>query len=146
MNQILWLVTLSSIWFVVLLIIKNLAKIKFCVACVTISSTWLALLFLKSIGISIDPLIIAILMGQSIVGVYYLLDKKLPEIWLVFRWPYLISSTVLVYLIIGSADQIGKIAVLIVGLWLIFAFIFLFRRFPGLKIMADKLVACCRDW
>ena len=64
-----------SISFFLLLGIKSLFKKKLeklCVICASVSLTWIFLLILYFLGKFEDLVVIALLMGGSVVGLYYL--------------------------------------------------------------------------
>ncbi|MBI5065164.1 hypothetical protein HZA97_02905 [Candidatus Woesearchaeota archaeon] len=56
--------------------IEKTAKIKVCAICLAVSLTWISLLTLYFFELFKDKIIIAILMGQSTVGIMYSFDKK----------------------------------------------------------------------
>ncbi|MEX0689815.1 MAG: hypothetical protein WD095_00035, partial [Candidatus Paceibacterota bacterium] len=60
------------------LVLRSLFSVKVCALCASVFATWLFLLGYLYLGNGVDPSIIAILMGGSIVGFMYLLEKKLP--------------------------------------------------------------------
>lgn len=87
--------------------IKKIVGKKICAICVAVSLTWFSLLVLKWLGFKIDPLVIAILMGQSIVGIMYKLEeyfqkKELRKFWLV-RILIIGGGTLLVYWLLNEA-------------------------------------------
>ena len=55
--------------------IYKIAHVKLCAICAAVSLTWIGLLVLKAAGYTVDILLIGILMGQSIVGIMYSLEK-----------------------------------------------------------------------
>lgn len=84
--------------------IKKLIGKKICAICAAVSLTWLSLLILWLAGFNIDPLVIAVLMGQSIVGIMYQTEeyfeqKKLKKFWLV-RILIITLGTLSVYLLL----------------------------------------------
>jgi len=48
---------------------------KICPVCAGSFGTWLWMLIVRSLGYSVDPIILAILMGGSIVGIAYQIEK-----------------------------------------------------------------------
>lgn len=141
-----WLIAFSTGWFLILLLFKSASGWKFCVACVATGSTWMALLIIRAAGVSFDPLFIGILMGESIGGLYYLLEKRLDERWHVFRWPYLITATAAAYLTLGSRESMMQTIAFIALMWLVFGIVYAARTYPTFKKIAERLIACCRDW
>lgn len=81
--------------------IKQLIGRKVCAICAAVSLTWFVLLILKLLGFTIDILVIAVLMGQSIVGLMYKIEeyfkkKALPKFWLI-RILIITGGTLFVY-------------------------------------------------
>lgn len=52
---------------------------KVCPICVGVSGTWLIMLFLRFFGTAIDPVILGILMGGTVVGIAYTCEKRLAK-------------------------------------------------------------------
>ncbi|MBS3149463.1 hypothetical protein J4455_02095 [Candidatus Woesearchaeota archaeon] len=79
--MIFYVITSIFVLFFIFALIKDfiykVTKIKVCAICAAVSLTWIFLIILSLIGYNIDKLIIGILMGQSIVGIMYYLEKKL---------------------------------------------------------------------
>lgn len=101
------LTSITVLYFLLAFLGKTIKKIvgkKICAICTAVSLTWLGLLSLWLIGFNIDPLIIAILMGQSVVGIMYQSEKyfkqkKLKKFWLV-RILIITLGTLFVYLLL----------------------------------------------
>ena len=121
-------------------------RLKFCAVCVTVSLTWLFLLTARLLGYAVNPILIGVLMGESVVGLYYLIEKKAPVAWQIFRWPYIITMTVMVYLIVGVRSGAWQAILLLILMWIIWGSVFALRKFPSIKKITQRLIACCRDW
>mgnify|MGYP003394444353 CR=1 FL=1 len=132
--------------FLLALLVQNFTRLKFCAICVTVSLTWLTLLIAWLLGFFIDPLLIGILMGESVIGLYYLIEKKTEVIWQIFRWPYIITMTSAVYLIVGTRSSVWLSLILLLLVWFVWIAIFVLRKYPAIKKITEKLIACCRDW
>lgn len=130
--------------FAVLLVIKKILRLRLCVICVSIGVTWILLLLGLGSGVFDDPVLVALLMGQSVVGIYYLAERKLPERYLVLRLPALLSLTYIAYGVLRGFDLTA--AAVLVGLWLVGVFVFAYQNSPRLKSVAGHIIACCRDW
>lgn len=146
MITITWFIVLATFWFLFLVLLKSKLSWKFCAVCVAISSIWLALLIMRFAGKTVDPLLIAVLMGESVVGFYYFLEKRVPTAWQIFRWPYLITATIAVYVIIGTRDGIVSVVSWLGLIWVVFGLVYAIRSQPVFKKIAERLIACCRDW
>ena len=76
------------ILFFILLVLKNIFNLKkFCAICISITLVWVLLLISYFLNIFIDKTIIAILMGHTSLGIFYLWEKKTKEKFKVFRLP-----------------------------------------------------------
>ncbi len=129
------------ILFFILLIIKNIFNIKkFCTICLSVTLTWIVLLILYFLGIFVDKIIIAILMGHTSLGLFYILEKKVREEFLIFRLPYLLTSISIIYFILNDFITSGLYVLL--GLWLLFVLIYLFK----FNKLTKKIIKCCEKW
>ena len=82
-------------------LLKRLIGRKICAICVAVSLTWTFLLILKLVGFEIDVLVIAILMGQSVVGLMVELEKEFTKkgwqnFWLI-RILIIVGGTLFTY-------------------------------------------------
>ena len=131
--------------FFILLAIKNLLKWKkFCTLCAAISLTWLILLLLSFTKIFQDKIIIAILMGHTSLGLFYLWEKKVREKFKIFRLPLLLTFIFIIYTILENFEFNSLLFIL--GLWWIFYLIYLFRNNKGFNTFTKKLIECCKNW
>src|SRR3989344_833711 len=73
--------------FAVFLAAKSLLKIKICPLCAGVFITWTALLVMSWLGYAVDRTIVAVLVGESVVGLYHLAEKKFKEEWGLFFSP-----------------------------------------------------------
>lgn len=134
--------------FLVLLIVKTFVKLKFCVLCASISLTWITLLILYWLNLFEDFVLIALLVGNSIVGIYYLVERKTAEKFHIFRLPFFLSLIFVGYILIFT-PVIGRLiptVILLVSLWLIFGFLFLYGHNPKLKSAVSYIINCCKNW
>jgi len=135
-----------AVLFVVLLIIKNITQWKFCVICVSVSVTWMALLVLYWLGMFEQPVIIAVLMGQTIVGLYYFLEKWTSEALHLFRLPLLLTLTLAAFVALDvTADLVYSLS-LLTSIWAVLALLYFYRQSPKTKNVVDRIIACCKDW
>ncbi len=135
-----------TISFLILLGIKQITKMKFCVLCLSVSATWITLLALYWLGLSINPILIAVLIGQSIVGTYYLVEKKVSESMQIFRLPFLLTMTFLAYFFLDVRNGFLGTFIFLGFLWCGFVLLFLYRNNTYTKRFVQKIIACCRDW
>ncbi len=138
-----------TVLFVALLILKDVImknKVKFCVICVAVSLTWITLLALFFLGKFSNTTLIALLMGQSILGIYYLLEKRVKEDLKIFRLPFLLSMIVIGYSLFEVAEDMLKIVTSLLLLWIVFILLYLYRSKPRVNKFVKKIIACCKDW
>lgn len=140
-----WLLLTITLLFFILLAIKSRLTWKICAICSAVSLTWLALLFAYHTDRFDNILLLALLMGQSITGIYYLWEKRTPEDWLIFRLPLLLSLLYLFYVIIDLTLYWQPLALLAV-LWASSYILFLRRTKPSFKQAFEKIIACCSNW
>ncbi len=147
-NPILIILLMIIALFIVLLLIKRILSIKFCVICTSVSITWITLLVLYSLGKFPHPIFIAVLMGQSVVGIYYLLEKRLKEKYHVFRLPFLLSVTAVAYALLQTVkfDELSSIILVLFVLWLISTILYMYRNDKRISKIFKQVIACCRDW
>ena len=64
---------------------NKMFKTNICLICGAVSGTWIWMLVAGASGYSIDPVIPAMLMGGSVVGINYQLEKKIKNReWLIY--------------------------------------------------------------
>ena len=131
--------------FFILLILKNILNFKkLCVLCVSVSLTWIVLLILFLTNIFTDKIIIAILMGHTSLGIFYLWEKNVKEKFKIFRLPLLLTFIFIIYAVLENFEFNSLL--LILGLWIVFSLIYLFRNNKKFSKVAKKLIECCRNW
>lgn len=145
MTPIFWAFASVIILFVLFLIIRSFIGWRFCVLCASVATTWLVLLIAYWLGSWDNFVLLAILMGGSVVGIYYLLERKLPESLHLFRLPFYLTAAFLVFIALGETWD-GAVATLLVVLWLLLGLVYWFRQSPNMKKVAEKIIACCRNW
>jgi len=131
--MMLWVLLAITVLFFVLLRMRE----HVCVLCTAISLTWGTLLVLYWSGVRIDPVLLGILMGQTVLGVYYLIKKKYP----LFQLPALLTLTFVAYVAIVGYDGHGPMLFLVV-LWMLF---FLFTNNTFVNV-AKHIAECCKRW
>ncbi len=146
MNDPVSALSVITVLFVALLITKSLTQWKFCVICVSVSATWLALLALYWLGLFNQPVIIAVLMGQTIVGLYYFLEKRTAEALHIFRLPLLLTLTLAAFVALNVTTDLVYGVSLIALMWIVLSLLYFYRQNPTTKTVVDRIIACCRDW
>lgn len=135
---------LLTLVFVVSLIVRRYTRYKFCSICAAVSLSWIILLTLYKASSYTNGLLIGILIGQSITGLHYWGQKRLPRSLRLFTLPYFLTATAVAYFVISGSfvwPAYGLLTVLWVAAWLIFSY----RNDPGKKAVADAVIDCCED-
>ncbi len=133
------------ILFVSLLGLKKHLPFKLCAICVSISLTWVSLLVLYRLSVFNDPVILALLMGGSVVGIYYAVEKRVPTELTVFRLPFLLSSLLIAYMIITLIINLPAIS-LIATVWIVMIFAYAYRNKAGVNQIVKNVIQCCAKW
>ena len=138
-------IIITGLFFAVLGIKELIPKKNICAICFAVALTWIALLVLFWKKMFSDPILIALLMGQSIIGLFYLWENYVNEKWLLFRLPFLLTITTLGYLSITGS--INTSLLLFLGiLWLIFSFMYASKQNKKINSMVKKVIQCCKKW
>lgn len=125
--------------------LKSKRKIKLCIICASVSMTWIGLLVAREFGWFDNHLLLALLLGQSVVGAYYLFDRTVDEDLLVFRLPLLLLLSLVAYAI--AAKELLILPLLLVStVSAIHLGLYTYRKNPKVKSKIDHLVACCSRW
>ncbi len=130
--------------FAGLLLVKKVTKIRLCALCSAVAITWLGLLVLYWLDQFDNTMLIALLIGQSVLGIYYLAEKRLREGLMIFRLPGWMTLTFIAYIAIAGLELWPL--VIIGPAWLIAGFLYAYSANPKLKGTVDHIIACCRDW
>ena len=131
--------------FAIFIVIRSVFSVNVCALCASVSTTWIVLLVLLYTGSVIDPLLIGILMGGSIVGVMYFLEEKLPEAYALFKLPFYVTLVVLVYGLL--AERVVYLALVILGvMWLFSLVLFVKKDTEHFKALGNKIINCCKNW
>ena len=146
MNILPQFILATTTLFLIAVVIHGLGLFRYCAVCITVSLSWMFLLVTKLVGYNVNPVLTGVLMGESIIGLYYLLERKAPVSWQIFRWPYIITMTVLTYVILGIISGIWSAILMLVIIWIVCGVIFAWRESVLFKKIAEQLIACCRDW
>ena len=138
-------------WLVIAVPVKKLLKLDICAICAAVSSTWLVLLALYYAGYKIDPLLPAILMGQSVTGLMYMYERRVKKAK--FRWPlafrifFPVAGTLLVYAVVSrtvAAEAYVAAAVVAAAIAVLTVCVFAFAKFnKQVTAVIKKLEECC---
>lgn len=143
-------IILSTVFvlFFLFLIIKKVFDVELCALCLSVSTTWITYLFLYwFFGFNISDLIL-VLMGGSVVGLFYLLKEKAEkrDLFSFFQLPILLTLFVFVYGLINLLSVYYLIVFLSV-IWVAFALIYIFKNKSSLiKKSVREIIECCKNW
>jgi len=139
------LISIFSLFFIFLILKSVLKKNKFCPICLGVSISWIFLLLLYFLGLFDDKLLIAILMGSSITGIFYLVEK-FGNFWEFFKLPIFITLIFSAYFVLTDFNFYFNSIIFILGVWLFFSVVYLYRKNKNVKKFVDKVVECCKKW
>lgn len=131
--------------FIFLLLIKKWLPFTICVICLSVSGTWLVLLGLYQFSTFNDSVILSLLMGGSVVGLYYMVEKRVPENLTVFRLPFLMTLFFAAYTTITLTFAVLPF-LLILLTWIVLLFIYTYRNKPGVRQTVKNITECCGKW
>jgi len=134
-----------TVLFALLIAFRSVFSLKVCALCGAVSVTWLTLLILFYLDYVIDPVLVALLIGGSVVGSMYLLEQKLPEKYQLFKLPYFLMFVSLAYFVVTKSMSVS-VMVLLGVVWLIALLIHVGGRVEKLKIVGRKIIECCKNW
>lgn len=144
------IITTISIFAILgsIMLLNKVFRFRICPICAGVSGTWLWMLGALFLGYKIDPMFPALLMGGSVVGVAYQLEKRLPSERLSLPWKALFVPTgfIAVYGLVAlewRAFLPAIIFLIIIGL--IF-FVFIKRNDQtgaAVEDLKKKLKNCC---
>ncbi len=134
-----------TILFIAFIGIKKIFSLKVCALCGSIVLTWIGLLVLYRTGFFNDPILLSLLMGQSITGLYYVIDKRVPSALRIFTLPFFLTLTVIFYIAIVGVSSVFMPLLVLLVLWIVAYVIFAYRNDPGKKSISDAVMNCCED-
>ena len=149
MAELFFVLAAMVVLFFAILLVKELLKNRikeFCVICTSVSLTWLSLLILYRLNIFDNAVLIALLIGGSTVGLFYLAERKVRKEWTMFRLPFLLTLVVIGYSLLSIPDDITRIIALLSLLWLVFWVAYLLRNKLGMAAAVKRVLECCKRW
>ncbi len=134
--------------FLIFLFFKAIGKYKFCVLCSSVALTWITLLILLWLKQFDNPTLVALLIGNSVVGIYYLTEKKISEKFYIFRLPFFLTLLFIGYLLIFpvAVKSLFLTMAFLIFLWSVFAFLYFYSHNPKLKSIISNIINCCKNW
>lgn len=133
------------VFFVMLLFAKKMLGIKFCVLCGSVSLTWVGILVLAKLNNFQDIPLLALLMGESVTGIYYYTRRHVAKEMRIFALPFFLSLTTLGYYLVNPFTQLLIVLVVLFGLWIAAWVVFIYRNDPGKRPLAENVMDCCNE-
>lgn len=140
---------ITALFFLLLAVQRTVEKRtgrSYCVICVAFSLTWVVLLGLFFLGLYEDRLIIGILMGETVLGVFYTLEERVREEFEVFKLPFLLTLVLAAYTVLDASLAVLPAWGFLLILWVLFAVLYLYRENERMREVFDRLLECCRGW
>jgi hypothetical protein len=131
--------------FCATLVLKHKFSGHICVLCSSIVLTWASLLVLYKLNKFDNVALLGLLMGQSVTGIYYALDKRVKPALKIFTLPFFLSLTTLFYLVITKTEPVLPALGLLLGLWAVAYLLFAYRNDPGKQELSRAVMECCKD-
>ncbi len=141
--------------FFLLLIFKSifLKEKKICTICAAMSLTWIILLALSILGQFSNPVLVALLIGQTVIGIFYMVEQKVREELTVFRLPFLLTLTYIAYELLAftllretNYNLFLESAIFLGALWALFLLFYFYRHHPVFQNKVQKIIECCKRW
>ena len=150
MNEVLLALIGIVLLFILLLIIKQFLPKKIkdnsCVICTAVSLTWIILLGLYYLNLFENKTFIALLMGNTVLGIFYLAEKKVKNEWKIFRLPFYFTLLTVAISVLQITKSIGDLLLIVVILWIVFFSLHYYRGNQKLRGIVKKLIECCKNW
>jgi len=127
--------------FIFVLIFNSIFKKKICAVCASIFLTWLILLVLFYLGYFQNLLILALLIGATVSGIFNLLKEKLN----IFKLPFILTLLTIAYFLLSKQIDFYLLIFNLI-LWILFGLIFLISKQQNLTSIIKKLTECCKNW
>lgn len=140
---------ITALFFVILGVrefFSRKTKEKICSICFAVSVTWVFLLLMFWMGKFSDKTILAVLMGQSSLGLYYLWEHKAKDKSKVFRLPFLLTLILAAYSLVEGFSYGYNVIIFIIILWAFFFVVYLYGSDGKTGGFVRKLVECCKKW
>lgn len=148
MNPITIIFISVAVLFFILLAFKQIVRVRFCVLCAASLLTWVILLVLYYADRFDHLILIAVMIGESVVGLFYWIEKRVSQNLRLFRLPALLTLMFFGFALLGGPGR-GSVLESLLALfiiWLAFGAFYLYRNNSLIVGVINKIVACCKDW
>ncbi len=131
--------------FFIFLGLKNWKGWSFCAICVASTLTWITLVGLYILDMFDSLILIVLMAGMTLHGLYRLWEEKSSRKHLVFRLPVLLLGITVLYQVFVWQIY-SELLGLLVLVWLFFLMLYFYRENDRFEAYVDDLIECCRDW
>ncbi|MDO8474291.1 MAG: hypothetical protein Q7S62_02005 [bacterium] len=128
-------------------LVNKVLPFKVCPICAGVSGTWLWMLVALFVGYEIDRIIVAMLLGGSVVGIAYQLEKRLPAGRSPILWKALFipAGFVVAYSLVSLQWALLAVSLGVVGV-IVWAFVMAVpkqRANQKVEELKQKMENCC---
>lgn len=134
-------IIIISFLFLAVLVARRYIRKELCALCVAVALTWSGLFVVYKLGRFNDIILLSLLIGQSVTGIFYFVRERVPPILRIFSLPFILSLTVLFYSMITSRLVLPAFGILTI-LWVAAWFLLVNRSDPG-KRLSKVVMECC---
>lgn len=125
--------------------LKNWREWNFCAICMASTLTWVVLSVFYILGFFDSLILIVLMSGMTLHGLYQLWEEKSSRKHLVFRLPVLLTGVAALYQVFVWQIHLELIGFLSV-LWVFFLLMYFYRENDSFGAYIDEVIECCRDW
>ncbi len=144
------LVTLASVLAItgVMWAARRLLGLPVCPICLGVGGTWLWMLAARELGYAIDATMLAVLLGASVAGIAYLIEKRLPggRSALLWKTLFIPAGAVAAYALVAQLWPVVAVAgVILVALAAFFLVAPAASQAPSREVeeLTAKMKNCC---
>ena len=128
--------------------VKKILRVPICPICLGVGGTWLWMIIGRSLGHAVDITVLSMLLGGSVVGIAYQIEKRLPQGRSPLLWKTLFIPAGFVAAYALAVPQWALFAVTSIALVLLTAFFLLPRGAAGeesktVEELKEKMRKCC---
>ena len=145
MITVLHALTGLTILFFILLGLKNRTEWRFCAICTASTTTLITLTGLYVLDLFDSLILIVLMAGMTLHGLYQLWEEKSSRKYLMFRLPLLLTGITALYQAIVWQIYLELFG-LLTALWAIFLSMYFYRENDRFEAYVDDIIECCREW
>lgn len=134
-----------TVLFAIFLALRSLSSLRVCALCAAIATSWIILVVLFYLGTPVDPTLVGILMGGSVVGIMYLLEQKLPADFIIFKLSFFLTLVTIAYLVLEKSVAYQGLIILAV-IWAFSFVVYVNRNTGKFRSIGRKIIECCKNW